>query len=200
VIGRSPEFSSWLAVVLQRHLGAAAPDAERLYGALNRVERGLIRVDADEVTYNLHIAVRFELELALVEGRLRVRDLPEAWNAAYAETLGVTPPDDARGCLQDVHWSYGSFGYFPSYTLGNLYAASLARTLEAQVPGMWDGVREGQFGPVLGWLRERVHRAGRTLEPPELIRQVCGPRDAAQDLLDHMWARHGALYGVSRSS
>lgn len=197
-IGRSREFSHWFAPMLREHLGAGAPDAESLFAITNRVERSLIRIFADEVTYNLHIIVRFELELALIEGRLAVEDLPDAWNAAYEETLHVTPPDDAQGCLQDVHWAHGAFGYFPSYTLGNLYAAGLTRTLEDQRPTLWREVEAGQFGPVLNWLRENVHRKGAMLDAPDLVSSICGERDLVADMLDHLWGRHGALYGVSR--
>jgi carboxypeptidase Taq len=197
-IGRSEPFCDWLAGRLRAQLGAEAPSAEALYRQLNRVERSLIRIFADEVTYDLHIIVRFELEVALLEGRLAVADLPEAWNAAYQATLGIRPPDDRQGCLQDVHWSHGAFGYFPSYTLGNLYAASWAATLREQVPDLDGHLREGTFGPVLAWLREHVHRHGALLDAPELVRRECGDRDLVADLLDHLWARHGVLYGVTR--
>lgn len=197
-IGRSRPFCEWLAPRVRDHLGAGAPDGEWLYQQSNRVERSLIRIFADEVTYNLHIIARFELEVALLEGSLAVADVPEAWRAAYAETLGVRPPNDRTGCLQDVHWAHGAFGYFPSYTLGNLYAASLTATLEEQRPSLWDEVAAGQFGPILSWLRERVHAHGRRQDAPNLVRSVCGERDAVADFLDHCWGRHGALYGVRR--
>jgi len=197
-IGRSEAFCDWLAPKVRAHLGPDAPDAAWLYQQSNRVERSLIRIFADEVTYNLHIIVRFELELALLEGTLAVEDLPQAWNAAYADTLQVQVPDDRRGCLQDVHWSHGSFGYFPSYTLGNLYAASFTHALNQARPGLWHDVAEGRFAPVLHWLRENVHQRGRTLDAPDLVREVCGERDPVEDLLDHLWGRHGALYGLER--
>lgn len=197
-IGRSEAFFRWLAPKLPGHFEGATPDASALYRAANRVEPSLIRVEADEVTYNLHIVVRFELELALFEGTLAVADLPAAWNEKYAEYLGVTPPDDTRGVLQDVHWSSGAFGYFPSYTLGNLYAASMGRAIEAALPDLWDRVADGDFAPILGWLRERVHARGHLLEAPEIVREAVGERDHVADLLGYLWSRHGALYGVSR--
>lgn len=197
-IGRSRPFCRWVARVLARHLGGSAPDAEALYRASNRVEPGAVRVMADEVTYNLHVIVRFELELALFEGRLGVADLPEAWNALYQEYLGILPPDDARGVLQDVHWASGAFGYFPSYTLGNLYAASLGAAMVAEIPDLWEQVEAGRFDAALGWLREKVHSHGYLLEAPDLVREAVGERDSVADLLDHLWARQGTLYGLER--
>jgi len=197
-IGRSEAFCGWLARVLPQHLGAGSPSADALFRASNRVEAGPIRVCSDETTYNLHIIVRFELEVALLEGRIAVRDLPEAWNAKYAESLGVRVRNDGEGVLQDVHWSGGSFGYFPSYTLGNLYAASLGRTIEQQIPDLWEQVGAGRFEAVLAWLREHVHAKGSLRDAPEIVRDAVGDRDAVADLLDHLWSRQGALYGAVR--
>ncbi|HEY8432186.1 MAG TPA: carboxypeptidase M32 [Sandaracinaceae bacterium] len=197
-IGRSRPFCHWLAGRVRKWLDAPHVDGEALYRASNRVERGLIRVRADEVTYNLHIIVRFELELALFERRLDVRDLPEAWNARYQEYLGVTPPDAAQGVLQDVHWSSGAFAYFPSYTLGNLYAASLGAALVEAQPDVWQRVEAGDFAPILAFLRERIHAKGHLEEAPEIMRAAVGERDHVEDLLGYLWDRHGALYGVER--
>lgn len=197
-IGRSEPFCRWLALRVREHFPDTGIDADLLYRASNRVERGLIRVQADEVTYNLHVIVRFELELALFDGSLEARDLPEAWNALYAEYLGVTPPTDALGVLQDVHWSGAAFGYFPSYTLGNLYAASLGATLEEELPDLWERVTAGDFAPILAFLRERVHRHGHFDEAPVIIRRAVGERDHVEDLLRYLWNRHGKLYGVVR--
>lgn len=197
-VGRSRPFSAWLATRIAAHFPESPVEVDRLYRALNRVEPGLIRVAADEVTYNLHIIIRFEIELALFEGTLKVKDLPEVWNAKYREYLGVSPPDDARGVLQDVHWSGGAFGYFPSYTLGNLYAASLGAAMQSEVPDLWAKVEGGDFAPILVWLREKVHRQGHFLEAPEIIRAAVGERDHVEDLLAYLWGRQGALYGVKR--
>jgi carboxypeptidase Taq len=196
-IGRSRPFCVWLAGRVNE-LAKTSLTADALYRASNRVERGLIRVRADEVTYNLHVVIRFEIEIALFERTLEVADLPEAWNARYAQYLGVTPPDAARGVLQDVHWSGGSFGYFPSYTLGNLYAASLGATLERELPDLWARVERGDFAPVLSFLRERVHAKGHLEEAPAIMRAAVGERDHVTDLLDYLWNRHGALYGAVR--
>ena len=160
--------------------------------------RSLIRTQADEVTYNLHIIVRFEIELAIFEGALSLDDVPAAWNERYTKYLGVTVPDAARGCMQDVHWSGGAFGYFPSYTLGNLYAASLGRTLDATVPTLWEDVGRGDFGAPLSWLREKIHQRGHIVEADEIVRDAVGARDHVEDLLGYLWTRVGGLYGVTR--
>lgn len=197
-IGRSAPFCRWLAGKVGEHFPEAGIDAELLYRASNRVERGPIRVRADEVTYNLHIIARFEIEIALFEGTLEAKELPEAWNARYIEYLGVTPKNAAEGVLQDVHWSGGAFGYFPSYTLGNLYASSLGATLSGELDDLWERVEAGDFAPVLDFLRERVHRHGHLLEAPDIIRSAVGDRDHVEDLLAYLWGRHGKLYGVER--
>lgn len=197
-VGRSRPFAAWLASRIEESFPGRRVTPEQVFAAQNRVERSLIRVQADEVTYNLHIIVRFELELALFEGKLAVKDVPEAWNAKYREYLGVVPPDDARGCLQDVHWSAGLFGYFPSYTLGNLYAASLGKTMEREVGGFWERIGKGEFGPILGWLRTHVHDVGHLHEAPEIVRAAVGERDHVADLLDYLWTRMGEAYGVRR--
>ncbi len=159
-VGRSRAFARFLVPRMKDAFGSLSVDEAQLFGALNRVERGLIRVTADEVTYNLHIIVRFELELALFEGTLAARDVPAAWNEKMQTYLGITPPSDAQGCLQDVHWSAGLFGYFPSYTLGNLYAASLGKVLRAQIADFDARVGSGDVGPILSWLRANVHQVG----------------------------------------
>jgi len=197
-VGRSKPFAGWLASRIAEHYPDANVTADQIFAAQNRVERSLIRVQADEVTYNLHIIVRFELELALFEGTLKVKDVPAAWNAKYEKYLGVTPPDDARGCLQDVHWSAGLFGYFPSYTLGNLYAASLGRAMEQNIGGFWDRIGKDEFAPVLAWLRTHVHDVGHLIEAPEIVRNAVGERDHVADLLDYLWMRMGEAYGVKR--
>lgn len=196
-IGRSRAFCRWLAPRVARHTGVDV-GADALYRASNTIRPSLIRVQADEATYNLHIAVRFELEVALIEGTLAVADLPGAWSDAYQAALGLRPPTDREGCLQDVHWSGGAIGYFPSYTLGNLYAARLAAALERGMPDLWERVEAGDFGPILAWLRQHVHRHGHAQDAGALVDQAAGPGDGVDELLDHLWSRHGAVYGLSR--
>ncbi len=201
-VGRSPAFARLLASLARETLGSRCPsalaDPERIVRAQNRVERSLIRTQADEVTYNLHIIVRFELELAIFEGKLALEDVPDAWNEKYQRYLGITPPDTARGALQDVHWSSGSFGYFPSYTLGNLYAASFGRVMERELPSLFADAARGDLQKPLAWLRRHVHARGHLLETPELVREAVGERDHVEDLLGYLWERVGGLYGVER--
>jgi carboxypeptidase Taq len=191
-IGRSAAFSQWLSVVLAAEAGRIV-DPATLFRAANRVERSLIRVKADEVTYNLHILVRTRLEIALFAGDLSVDDLPAAWDEAYAALLGVRPAHATEGVLQDIHWSGAAFGYFPSYTLGNLYAAGMGAALVAERPGVWDEVARGELGPILAWLRPRVHARGCTADAPEIVRDAVGERDLVEDLLAHLRARQEAV-------
>ncbi len=196
-IGRSLAFWRFAHPHLVRHFPhLAQTEPEDVWRHVNRVERSLIRVEADEVTYNLHICLRFELELELVEGRLGVDELPARWNEAMEEYLGVTPPDDARGVLQDVHWSGGMFGYFPSYALGNLYAAQLTSAAEREVPTFWGHVERGEFGPIREWLREKVHRHGQVYLPEELCRRVTGEGLSAEAFLGYVRRKYGQVYGV----
>lgn len=196
-IGRSESFCAWLSRLMEADFGlSAAPD--ELFRALNRVHPGPIRVQADEVTYNLHIIIRFELEFALLDGQLRAEEMPEAWGERYQSILGVAPEHDADGVLQDVHWAAAGVGYFPSYTLGNLYAASLGAALEQEQSDLFPRVEQGDFEVVLTWLRKRIHDVGHLYEAPEIMRRCVGERDHVEDLLQHVWRRHGALYGAAQ--
>jgi len=197
-IGASLPFFRWFSGLLQDEGYSASADA--LYRSANRIQPGLIRISADEVTYNLHIILRFELEVALFAGDLTVAELPAAWNDGMKRLLGTTPKKATEGVLQDVHWSGGAFGYFPSYTLGNLYAASFTKQIGEDLPDLWDHVQRGEFGPVLHWLREHVHQHGSRYLAPEIVKRAVGERDHVEDLLDHVWSRHGALYGVRRTA
>jgi carboxypeptidase Taq len=168
--------------------------------AVNEVTPGANRVRADEVTYNLHIAVRFDLERALLAGELDAADLPEAWNAAYRELLGLTPPDDADGCLQDTHWGSGLFGYFPTYTLGNVYAAQLFDAAERDLGGsgaLDAEFRAGRFDGLLGWLREKVHREAHRRPAAEIVERATGAPMDPQPLIAALRRHYGELYGLS---
>ncbi|MEF2278957.1 carboxypeptidase M32 [Deinococcus sp. YIM 134068] len=172
----------------------AGQDPETLYRAVNRVQPSLIRVEADEVTYNFHIMLRFELELALLEGTLKVHELPEAWNAKMAEDLGLTPPDDAQGVLQDIHWSAGLIGYFPTYTLGNLLSVQLleaARRNEAVAAG----IDRAEYGPLLAWLVENVHQPGRSLTPGEITERATGRALTADPYVAYLHEKYEDIYG-----
>ncbi|MCB9763710.1 MAG: carboxypeptidase M32 [Alphaproteobacteria bacterium] len=196
VIGRSLPFFRWLQGPLQEHLGGDIPSPEQLYAAANRVERSLIRIFADEVTYNLHIVVRYQLERALLSGALTVADLPDAWDDGYEAVLGVRADNPTDGVLQDVHWSAGLFAYFPSYTLGNLYAASILARLEEDLPDLWTRVEAGDFTPILGWLRAHIHSKGHLVHAPAILQDALGERDHVADLMAYIRGRHGALYSV----
>ncbi|MEO6875529.1 MAG: carboxypeptidase M32, partial [Opitutaceae bacterium] len=172
----------------------AGVSADELYLAINAVEPTLIRVDADEVTYNLHIILRFELEKKLFSGELAVKDLPTAWRAAAQELLGLTPPNDSHGVLQDVHWSDGSFGYFPSYCLGNMLAAQLWYHALTLRPGLEEDFAQGDFSWLLQWLRDNVHTQGRRQDALALVKRVTGEALSPRHLLRYLRERYGALY------
>jgi len=189
---RSDPFLAWLGPELHGAFGGAAePYAPSNLSRLwRRIERGLIRVDADEMTYPAHVILRFRLEQALVAGDLQVADLPGAWRDGLMALLGVAPPDDARGCLQDIHWYDGAFGYFPSYTLGAMAAAQLMATARREVEDLDAGLGRGDLGPLVAWLRLRVHGQGSRLGFNDLLREATGkPLDPA-DFEAHLTARY----------
>jgi carboxypeptidase Taq len=166
------------------------------YLAINHVEPGSNRVQADEVTYNLHVLVRFELEQALIAGDLPAADVPSAWNAAYEQHVGVTPPDDAEGCLQDGHWSEGLVGYFPTYTLGNVYAAQLMAAARRDLGELEAQFAQGDFAPLLEWLASKVYRHGSRYTPSALIAQATGAPPDHRPLVESLKQKYGELYGI----
>jgi carboxypeptidase Taq len=161
--------------------------------AINVVRPGLIRTDADEVTYNLHVFLRFDLEVMLLRGDLRVNDLPEAWNAKMQDYLGLTPPDYASGVLQDVHWPSGSFGYFPTYTLGNMYAAQFSAAACDAVPDLTESIARGDFAPLLTWLRSNIHARGSQLLPRDLVKLVTGEDRNPHKLVAYLEQKYAPL-------
>ncbi len=175
----------------------AGVDLDTFHASVNRVAPTFIRVEADEVTYNLHIVLRYELELLLIHDALPLSELPAAWNERMRRYLGIDPPDDTQGVLQDIHWAWGEFGYFPTYALGNLYAASLYRAAERAVPALPEHLRRGELLPLRDWLRDNVHRQGYRLPAEALIRQVTGQGLTDTDFLAYLKDKYGALYGVS---
>ena len=197
-VGRTRAFwEHWLPLarrIFREPLHAV--DLDTFHAAINRVEPSLIRVEADEVTYNLHILIRFELEQALIGGDLAVDDLPGAWNAKYREYLGIEPPDDARGCLQDIHWSAGLIGYFPTYTLGNLYAAQLYAKADAELGGLDAAFARGDFAGLLGWLRDKIHKNGQRLRANDLIQLAANSTIDHEPLLQSLRTKYGPIYGV----
>ena len=198
VVGRSRGFWQAHFPALQEYFPKVLGDntAEDFYRAINKTQASYIRVEADELTYNFHIILRFELEQAMLNGDLAVADLPIAWNDKMRDLLGVTPPDDAQGCLQDVHWSRPGFGYFPTYALGNLYAAQFYETAVAQDPAVGEELGRGSTAALLAWLRENIHRHGKKFTPGELVVRVTGrPLDHAA-FMRYATAKFGELYGL----
>ena len=200
-VGRSLEFWNFFQPVLAEHFpqfGRVAPQA--LFAAANLVAPSFIRVDADEVTYNFHVMLRFEIEAGLIDGSIEAADLPELWNDAMKRYLGIVPPSDAQGVLQDVHWSVGAFGYFPSYMLGNLYAAQLYATMRDQVPHLDAAIGRGDLKPLVDWLRENVHRYGAMYEPQELMERITGHELDSAHFVRYVKEKYGAIYGCQTPS
>jgi carboxypeptidase Taq len=192
IIARSRPFLAWLRPLLEKHYGVAGPEweIENLYRTLIRVRRGAIRVDADELTYPVHIMVRYELEQKILDGSLPVRDLPEAFKDGLDKRLGLRPANDAEGCLQDVHWAIGSFGYFPSYVLGSLIAAQLYESMRNDLAGLDEEIAAGRFGSLFEWLRANVHSVGASVNSQELIRNATGKELSAQPWLRYAEAKY----------
>ncbi len=198
MVGRGRPFCGVLAPQISALFGGSVSglDGEALYRAVNRVVPSLIRVEADEVTYGLHIVLRFELEQELVEGRLAVRDLPEAWNARCKEYFGLDVPDDAHGVLQDVHWAAGLIGYFPTYALGNLIAGQLFERAHADLPDLDAQLGSGDLHGLREWLREHVHRHGAKFSTAELLNRLVGGPIAVGPFVDYLKAKLSQVYGV----
>ena len=197
LIGRSRAFCTPLLKIMKE----VFPDQMRnvteedLYSAVNLSKPSLIRTEADELTYSLHVMIRYELEKAMISGDLKVADIPGEWNRLYKEVLGVDVPDDKRGCLQDSHWSFGGMGYFPSYALGSAYGVQMLRKMEKEVD-VWGTVEKGDLTPVTGWLTEKVHQYGSLKKPHDLLPSAMGgPLDAAV-YTDYLKKKFSSLYGL----
>jgi carboxypeptidase Taq len=198
LVGRSLPFWEYFFPALQRRFPTQLRDVtlEQFYRGINKVRPSLIRVESDETTYNLHVMLRVELEIALLEGSVAVADLPEAWRARMSEYLGLEPTDDATGVLQDIHWSGGLFGYFATYTLGNVISVQLWETFGRVHPTRDDDIRRGDFSALLAWLREGVHRHGRKYEPQELVERVTGSRIDPEPYLRYLEQKYRPIYGI----
>jgi len=196
-LGRSRPFTGWLFGRMRAVFGDfGIADADAFYACVNRVGQGYIRTEADEVQYNLHVLLRFDLERALIAGDLAATDLEEAWNTRFAADFGFHVDRPSNGVLQDVHWSVGLFGYFPTYTLGNVYAGCLDAAMRREVPGLDAALAAGDAGPAAAWLREKVQRHGGLYPPREVIEAACGHAPHEDPLLDYLDAKFGAIYGV----
>lgn len=194
IIGRSRAFIEAIFPKMQEFFPEQLKDvtAEQMYRAVNKVEPSLIRTEADELTYCLHVMVRYEIEKQLMDGSLEVKDIPQVWNRLYKEYLGIDVPDDKQGCLQDSHWSGGSFGYFPSYALGSAYGAQMLQKMEQEMD-VWGPVAQGDLSGVSEWLKEKVHQYGSLLEPGQILENVCGTFDPAA-YTDYLEKKYSALY------
>lgn len=198
VVARSEEFWDWAFPRLRDVFPDQLKDQDvhSFYMAINKMRPSLNRVESDELTYNLHIILRFEMERDLISGSLEVADVPAMWNEKMMTALGVAPQNDAEGCLQDVHWSFGGIGYFPSYTLGKLYAAMQWNAMQQAIPDVKNRIANGNFAPILAWLRTNIHDYGRTETPQEIIERVSGRPLTEVDFLSYVDAKARNVYGA----
>ncbi|UQZ32152.1 carboxypeptidase M32 [Paenibacillus sp. PK3_47] len=198
MIGRSRSFWQHYYGDLQQHFPQqlAEVDVEQFYRAINSVANSFIRIEADELTYNLHIIIRYEIEKLIFNEGLEVKDLPGVWNAKYQEYLGITPPTDSLGVLQDVHWSGGDFGYFASYSLGNMYAAQILYTLRKELPEFEELIAKGDLLPVKDWLTDKIYRYGKSQTPSQIIERVTGEPLNPDYLADYLEAKYKELYNL----
>ena len=194
IIGRSRAFVEAIFPKMQEFFPEQLGDvtAEQMYRAVNKVQSSLIRTESDELTYSLHVMIRYEIEKQLIGGTLEVKDVPEVWNRLYKEYLGVDVPDDKHGCLQDSHWSGGSFGYFPSYALGSAYGAQMLQNMEKEID-VWGPVSKGDLSIVSGWLKDKVHQYGSFLEPADVVKNACGIFDPSV-YTDYLTKKYTELY------
>jgi len=198
LIGRSRPFWKYFFPRLKETFPSQLEnvDQDTFYKGINAVEPSLIRVEADEATYNLHIMLRLEIEIALMEGSLEAKDAPEVWNEKFKEYLGIIPPDDAQGVLQDIHWSFGGFGYFPTYALGNLVSVQIWEKMEQDLPDIDDQIEQAKFDEILGWLRDNVHAHGAKFEPQELVQKVTGSKITPEPYIRYLQSKFGEIYDI----
>lgn len=197
IIGRSRGFWNYFyGEVINEYKDLGKIPVEEFYRAVNTVSPSLIRVEADELTYSLHIIIRYEIEKLLINDEISVDDLPRVWNEKYKEYLGVEPQNDGEGVLQDIHWAGGSFGYFPSYALGNLYGAQFLNTMEKDITDLWDRIEKGDFTAVKGWLGEKVHRHGAVYEPSKLLMMVTGEGLNPKYFIEYLNKKYTEIYNL----
>ncbi|MFK7918196.1 MAG: carboxypeptidase M32 [Ilumatobacter sp.] len=196
-VGRSRAFWQWALPHLHEHLPSTQNvTIDALYPALHTLRPSPIRVEADEGTYNLHIVARFEIERQIVAGAVEVAELPDLWNSTYEELLGITPPNDADGVMQDIHWAMGAFGYFPTYTLGNLIACQLFDAASKAIGDLPDRIATGDFAPLLAWLRENVHRHGRSISSNDMVQRATGSPLTSDAFLSYVRSTTADVYGI----
>jgi carboxypeptidase Taq len=199
LVGRSRGFWAWAYPKLVEHFPAQLDgvDVETFYKSVNAVSPSFIRVEADECTYNLHIMLRFEIEQKLINGEVAVKDVPDLWNTTFEEFFGIIPPDDAQGCLQDIHWSMGALGYFSTYALGNLLGVQYYNTAIEQVPSIPDDIANGNFSTLLAWLNENIHAHGRKYNTKELTRRITGGDINSGPYIQYLKDKFTAIYGLA---
>jgi carboxypeptidase Taq len=198
MIARSKPFWTFFAPVFQRTTPETCKgmDTETWYHAVNQVRPSFIRVEADELTYCLHVILRFELELDLIDGKISVQELPSCWNEKMTDFLGITPPTDREGVLQDMHWSGGSFGYFPTYAIGTMYAAQLYRQFLGDHETLREEVSQGNYSAIVRWLYEHIHQYGRLMTADGLIRKTCGEGLNSKVFVTYLKEKYYPLYEV----
>jgi carboxypeptidase Taq len=198
LVGRSLPFWQHFYPLLQKTFPSQLGDVSlrKFYKAINKVEPSLIRVEADEATYNMHIMLRLEIEIAMVEGAVALKDLPALWNAKMKEYLGIVPPNDAQGVLQDIHWSFAGIGYFSTYSLGNIISAQLWEKINNDIPDLPAQIRKGKFDSLLGWLRANVHIHGRKYDPQDLVQKVTGSRIDPRPYLRYLETKFSDVYSL----
>jgi carboxypeptidase Taq len=198
LVGRSRSFWEWALPHAKQIMGGDLNKygVDDLFRAVNMVTPSFIRVEADEATYNMHVMIRFEIERALLAGTMQPRDVPGVWNQKYKDYLGVDVPDDRRGCLQDVHWSFGLVGYFPTYTLGNLYAAQFWDTIKGQIGDLDQQIKRGDFTALKAWLNTNIHVHGRRYRASDLCKMITGKPLSADPFMKYLEGKIGAVYGI----
>jgi carboxypeptidase Taq len=197
IIGRSRVFWTYFLPILQKGVPALANlDVNTFCRAMNKVQPSFIRVGSDELTYNLHILIRYEMEVDILLKKVDSKNLPEAWNAKYTEYLGITPPNDGVGVLQDVHWTRASIGYFPTYAMGNLIGAQIWNTVEREMSDRCDNIKIGEFGPILNWLQEKIYSQGRRYDSPDLLKRVTGEEMNPKYWLEYATGKFKGIYDL----
>tara|TARA_B100001113_G_scaffold61669_1_gene46956 strand:- start:13627 stop:14811 length:1185 start_codon:yes stop_codon:yes gene_type:complete len=200
-IGRSLEFCEWVLPLWKENFpeNMKNVNAEDLWKSVNIIQPSLIRTESDEATYNLHIMIRYEIEKKLISGEIEVDDLPEIWSDMYDKFLGIKVPNNSLGVLQDVHWSMGAFGYFPTYTLGNLYSAQLLSAAKKDIGEINKQIKQGDFSPLLEWMRKKIHSRGSIIEPAELIKEATGNFPSSDEFVDYLKNKIIDLYELDSS-
>ncbi len=196
-VGRSKEFWTYELPILKEHFAQLKEvKLDDWYRMVNTVRPSLVRIESDEVYYSLHIMLRFDMENMIINGDVDVNDIPKLWNEKMKEYFGIVPETDSEGVMQDVHWSFGGFGYFPSYAMGNLYGAQILEQADKEIPGLWEKIREGEFLALKEWLNEKVHKHGRFFDPEELIQAISGEVLSSDPFMNYLEKKYTEIYNL----